>query len=196
MVQKEVAGWRWWPAVSLVLYLAKLCIWCFPGNLVPMSYNATSVFHKCLSTEFLNSWHGNLASGVSKNRFEISANLGLTNPSLILLFRNQTVVLLCHFVVLKGSLSQVLLLRICTNNPFQRRGKHLPLILIWKLNMESLVWILSITVNKMDIFSLKTNSVFRTLKSGNCLDVSDPQHVFLYSLFIAMLYKVDSTVFS
>ena len=62
--------------------------------------------------------------------------------------------------------------------------------------MESLVWILSVTVNKMDIFSLKTNSVFRTLKSGDCLDVSDPQCVFLYSVFIAMLYKVDSTIFS
>lgn len=100
MAEKEAAGSRWWPQILWVLYLAKLCIWCFPGNLVPVSYNATSVFNKCLSTEFLNSWHGNLASSMSKNRFEISANLGLTNPSLIFLFRTRTFILFFHCVVL------------------------------------------------------------------------------------------------
>ena len=66
---------------------------------------------------------------ISKNRFEILANLGLINPSLIFLFRNETIILLFHFVVLKGSSSQALLLLICTNNPFLCLCKYLSLIL-------------------------------------------------------------------
>lgn len=84
---------------------------------------------------------------ICKNRFEILANLGLINPSLIFLFRNETIILLFHFVVLKGSSSQALLLLICTNNPFLCLCKYLSLILTWMLNMESLVWILPVTVN-------------------------------------------------
>lgn len=66
---------------------------------------------------------------ISKNRFQISENLGLINPSVIFLFRNETIILLFHFAVLKGSLSQALFLQICTNNPFLCLGKHLSVIL-------------------------------------------------------------------
>lgn len=111
VLQKEAAGCRRWPQILWAHYLAKLCIWCFPGDPVPMSYNATSAFNKCLSPEFFHSWHGNLASRISQNRFEISAIWGLTNPSLIFLFGNQTFILLSSVVVLKHSFNQVLLLQ-------------------------------------------------------------------------------------
>lgn len=53
-------------------------------------------------------------------------------------------------------------------------------------NMESLVWLLSVILNKMEMFLLKTNSGFGTLKCKNCLDVLG----FIFINFYNNAYKV------
>lgn len=94
----------------------------FPRSLVPMSYNATSVFDKCLSTKLLNSWQGNLAFTISKIRFEIFSGFEVNGLFLISLARDEHFSFLLHSVINSGFFS---LEQICINDSFQYLGQYL-----------------------------------------------------------------------